>query len=61
MEKVSCEQWRLPQKIRKKLMRFSLLCTLLLVFIIQAGAMAQKITVRIDSGTLDNAFRQIIL
>ena len=41
-------------------MRFSLLCTLLLVFIIQAGAMAQKITVRIDSGTLDNAFRQII-
>ena len=41
-------------------MRFSLLCTLLLVFIIQAGAMAQKITVRIDSGTLDEAFRQII-
>lgn len=41
-------------------MRFSLLCTLLLVFIVQAGAMAQKITVRIDSGTLDNAFRQII-
>ena len=60
MEKHLCNRWRFPQKIRKKLMRFSLLCTLLLVFIAQAGAMAQKITVRIDSGTLDNAFRQII-
>ncbi len=41
-------------------MRASLLLTLLLSFIIQAGASAQKISIRIDSGTLDNAFQRII-
>ena len=41
-------------------MRFSLLGTLLLLFVLPAGAMAQRITVRIDAGTLDKAFQQII-
>ena len=40
-------------------MRFSLLGTLLLLFVLPAGAMAQRITVRIDAGTLDKAFQQI--
>ena len=32
----------------------------MLLFVLPAGAMAQRITVRIDAGTLDKAFQQII-
>ena len=60
MENHLFKPWRFPQKIRKKVMRFSLLGTLLLLFVLPAGAMAQRITVRIDAGTLDKAFQQII-
>lgn len=52
--------WKFPQKFRKEIMRFSLLLTLLFSLIIQAGAVAQKISIRIESGSLDEAFQQII-
>ena len=60
MGKNTFHWWKIPQKFRKRLMRASLLLTLLLSFIIQAGASAQKISIRIDSGTLNNAFQRII-
>ncbi len=60
MEKKLHSKWIPPQKFRKRCLRFSLLLTLLLSLIVQAGAMAQKISVRIEAGTLDQAFQQII-
>ena len=60
MKKNHIPLWKIPQKFRKRIMRYSLLLTLLLSFIIQAGASAQKISVRVEAGSLDEAFQQII-
>ena len=60
MEKNHIPLWKIPQKFRKRIMRYSLLLTFLLSFIIQAGASAQKISVRVEAGSLDEAFQQII-
>lgn len=53
------EHW-LPQKIKKGLMKCTLLCTLLLLFVFSAGAIAQKATLRIQAGSLDDVFQEII-
>ena len=60
MKKSSYLVWKVPQKIEKKLMRLSLLITLLLSCEIHTEAMAQRISIRIEPGSLDQAFQQII-
>ena len=60
MKKSSYLVWKVPQKIEKKLMRLSLLITLLLSCVMHTEAMAQRISIRIEPGSLDQAFQQII-
>ena len=48
MKKSSYLVWKVPQKIEKKLMRLSLLITLLLSCVIHTEAMAQRISIRIE-------------
>ena len=52
--------WKPPQKLKKTIMRLSLLFTSLLLFALPAEARAQQMTIHIEQGTLDHAFQQIM-
>lgn len=56
MKKKSHLMWKIPQKFRKTVIHFMFL----FVLFIPLGLMAQEITVRIEKGTLDQAFQQIM-
>ena len=60
MKKSSYLVWKVPQKIEKKLMRLSLLITLVRSCVMNTEALSQLIIIRIEPVSLDQAFQQII-
>ena len=56
MKKKSHLTWKIPQKFRKTITRFMFLFVLL----VPSGVIAQDVTIRIEAGTMDDAFQQIM-
>ena len=60
MKKKSHHAWKLPQKLEKTFARFSWVMLLSFILLVPCGVSAQKVSVKIEPGTLDQAFRQIM-